>query len=139
MTDSHTSDHTPILLHPARRIELLRLGQEHFNNENYENAQEMWRQLLAVEQGRDKQFVTALLETSQHFSGLQKAKWADVIRVGESALKAFALPAAHGTYRELDLTPVLSGIEYNINLLNNTSNKAILLPESFLYPKLFAR
>ena len=72
MTDTSSSDKTPILLHPARRLELLRLGQEHFNNDRFGDAIEMWHQLLNVEQGRDKEFVKMLLDCAGHFADLKK-------------------------------------------------------------------
>ncbi|HRK03326.1 MAG TPA: hypothetical protein PLH57_11735, partial [Oligoflexia bacterium] len=132
MTDTSSSDKTPILLHPARRLELLRLGQEHFNNDRFGDAIEMWHQLLNVEQGRDKEFVKMLLDCAGHFADLKKSAWDAAEKMAQATFEKLSLPAAHGAYRDLDLAPVHSALDYNLGLLRTTANKNILVAESFI-------
>lgn len=140
MAIEHESEKTPILLHPARRIELLARGQTLFNDEEFFEAHEVWEELWHVEQGRDRAFVQALIQVAAHLVHLRKGNWSGASSVGKLARDKFVVPAAHRLYRELDVTPLAAAVEYNMGLLARMSHIGPPPPpDAFLIPKLFGQ
>jgi len=134
------SDKTPILLHPAKRIELLNRGQELFNDEKFFEAHEAWEELWHCEQGRDRIFVQALIQIAGHFVHIQKMNWSGAQGLAFAAKEKFrmAMSPTQRLYRELDLAAVFSALEYNISLLRKiTPTEPAPVPEQFLVPKIF--
>ena len=140
MIDFDDSDRTPILLNPAKRIELLTRGQNLFNEEKFFEAHEAWEELWHVEQGRDRTFVQGLIQVAGHLVHIQKSNWSGAASLAQSAFQKFHLPPSHRLYRELDLAPLLAALDFNVELLNKMLSKSSTTPpESFLFPKLFEK
>ena len=134
------NEKTPILLHPTRRIGLLRQGLELFNDAKYFEAHEAWEELWHVEQGRDRTFVQGLIQVAGHFVHINKGNWSGALSLAEAALGKFNLPASHRLYRELDINPLLAALEYNIAAINQRSlDGPPPAPDTFLMPKLFEK
>lgn len=140
MSDYNETDKTPILLHPARRIALLRQGQDFFNDEKFFEAHEAWEELWHVEQGRDRTFVQGLIQVAGHFVHIKKGNWSGALSLADSALTKFNLPPAHRLYREIDLAPLIAALEYNLARINTRPlDGPPPPPESFMTPKLFEK
>lgn len=140
MTDFNDSDRTPILLHPARRIELLQRGQNLFNDEKFFEAHEAWEELWHVEQGRDRTFVQGLIAVAAHLVHVKKGNWSGARGTADLAYQKFNTPAAHRLYRELDLAPLFAAVDYNCGLIDEMRAAGPPpLPEAFMFPKLFEK
>lgn len=138
MSDIIDDDRTPILLHPARRIDLLKRGQDLFNDERFFEAHEAWEELWHVENGRDRVFVQGLIQVAAHFVHLKKGNWSGARTVAAAAREKLSVPAAHRLYRELDIMPLFAALDYNVNLLaSNNAGDPPPVPDAFLTPKLF--
>ncbi|MBI3557333.1 MAG: DUF309 domain-containing protein [Deltaproteobacteria bacterium] len=138
MSDRLDDDKTPILLHPAKRTELLKQGCELFNEEEFFEAHEVWEELWLVEHGRDRVFVQGLIQVAAHFVHLRKGNWSGAGATGSNACDKLKIPAAHRLYRELDITPLTSALHYNLGLLvNRSEGTPPPPPDSFIVPKLF--
>ena len=136
-SDNWDSDKTPILLHPARRAELLKRGQELFNDGAFFEAHEAWEELWLVEQGRDKTFVQGLILIAAHFVHLKKGNWSGATKVALNAYEKLRFPPAHRQYRELDIVPLTSALDYNLSLTEKSTPPPS--PDAFIYPKLFEK
>lgn len=131
-------ERTPILLHPTRRVDLLRRGLALFNEEKFFEAHEVWEELWHVEQGRDRTFVQGLIQVAGHFVHINKGNWSGALSLAEAALTKFNIPAAHRLYRELDINPLLAALEYNTAAINKRPlDGPPPAPDSFMTPKLF--
>jgi predicted metal-dependent hydrolase len=131
-------DKTPILLHPARRIELLHRGRDLFNEEHFFEAHEVWEELWHVESGRDRVFVQGLIQMAAHLVHLRKGNWSGALSVSAAAREKLSIAAAHRLYRELDIAPLFAALDYNRNLLEDwDENGPPPVPDAFLIPKLF--
>lgn len=140
MTDFNESDRTPILLHPARRIELLKRGQDLFNSEQFFEAHEAWEELWHVEQGRDRTFVQGLIAVAGHLVHVKKGNWSGAKGLADLAHQKFNIPAAHRLYRELDLSPLMAAIDYNCELIEEMKESGPPPPpDAFMFPKLFEK
>lgn len=136
MSDFDRDDKTPILLHPARRDALLKQGQELFNEEKFFEAHEAWEELWLVEEGRNKTFVQALIQAAGHFVHLQKKNWSGAKSLGNLALSKLQHDPGHRAYRELDVTPITSALDYNLSMLREGEEPEF---DRFLTPKLFGK
>lgn len=138
MTDEGQWEKTPILLHPQKRMELLRAGQDLFNDEKFFEAHEAWEDLWNLESGRDKTFVQGLIQVAAHFVHLRKGNWSGCRSVAELAREKLRVPASHRLYRELDIMPLTAALDYNLGLLALwQQNGPPPVPDAFLIPKLF--
>ena len=150
--DPMDSDKTPVLLHPLRRAELFKAGQDLFNEEKFFEAHEEWEKLWRFEQGRDRTFVQGLIQVAGHFVHMQKENWSGAIRLAEKAKEKLILPPADRHYRQVDTLPIVSALNYNVIEVENTianlsaEQKAALRPKTdlenidiskFLIPKIF--
>ncbi|MBI3543111.1 MAG: DUF309 domain-containing protein [Deltaproteobacteria bacterium] len=140
MSDFLDDDRTPILLHPARRIELLGRGRQLFNDEKFFEAHESWEDLWHVESGRDRVFVQGLIQVAAHFVHVRKGNWSGAKSVAQLAYEKLAVPPAHRLYRELDISPLFSALHYNLELLREWKPDAPPPPpDAFVVPKLFEK
>ena len=103
---------------------------------------ELWEDLWNLEAGQDRVYVQGLIQVAAHFVHLKKGNWSGARSVARSAREKFVIPATHRIYRELDLNPVLSALDYNVGLLEDLADQARLQeppppPDAFLFPKLF--
>jgi predicted metal-dependent hydrolase len=141
MTDGY-DDKTPILLHPARRTELLNQGRDLFNDESFFEAHEAWEELWHLEQGRDRAFVQGLIQAAAHFVHVRKGNWSGARTVAAAAREKLSLPAANRLYRELDVAPILAAIDYNCGILSGVALSGEgppPVPDAFMIPRLFGR
>ncbi|MEW6056790.1 MAG: DUF309 domain-containing protein [Bdellovibrionota bacterium] len=150
MTDTWDSEKTPILLHPAKRVAMLSQGQTLFNREEFFEAHEIWEQLWLLEQGRDRTFVQGLIQVAAHFVHLRKANWSGAKSMVTLAKEKFLMPPSNKIYGELDITPLLSALNYNLEVLNKNRLGQELgpqkltalpppIPDAFIVPKLFEK
>lgn len=138
MSDIFNDDKTPILLHPAKRTELLAQGRDLFNDEEFFEAHEAWEELWLVENGRDRVFVQGLIQVAAHFVHIRKGNWSGASATASNACEKLKNPAAHRLYRELDIEPLVSALHYNLMLLaNRREGTPPPPPGSFVVPKLF--
>ena len=138
MSDFLDDDKTPILLHPAKRTELLVKGRDLFNDEDFFEAHEAWEDLWRIENGRDRVFVQGLIQVSAHFVHIRKGNWSGAAATASNACDKLKIPASHRLYRELDITPLVSALHYNLGLLaKRRENMPPPPPDSFVVPKLF--
>ncbi len=138
MSDFADEDKTPILLHPAKRTELLAQGRDLFNNEEFFEAHEAWEKLWLMEHGRDRVFVQGLIQVAAHFVHLRKGNWSGAGATASNACDKLKIPAAHRLYRELDILPLVSALHYNLGILaKRRENAPPPPPDAFVFPKLF--
>lgn len=133
----HSSDATPIFLHPRKRAELFGRGQDLFNDQQFFQAHEAWEQLWLVENGRDKNFIQALIQVAGHFIHLEKKNYSGAQSLAQLALAKFNTPPAQPLYQNLDTHPLSSALDYNLNLIQQLNQQPHLTIDSFLIPKLF--
>ena len=145
MVEFDDSDKTPILLHPAKRAELLLKGQELFNDERFFEAHEAWEELWRAEAGRDRAFVQGLILVAGHFVHVGKGNWSGARSLAFLARGKFAAAARQPVYRALDIAPLLAALDYNIALLDGHIAHAIEVARpapgtgSFITPKLLEK
>lgn len=137
--DFDENDKTPILLHPNKRVQLLERGCGLFNDEHFFEAHEAWEELWHLENGRDRVFVQGLIQVAAHFVHVRKGNWSGARSVAELAREKLGTSPAHRLYRELDIAPLFSSIDYNLGLLAKWKGHGPPpLPDAFLVPKLYS-
>ncbi len=122
-----------VLFHPSRKKELLKQGQNLFNDEKYFEAHEVWEELWQVEQAQDKIFVQALIQIAAHLLHLKKNNFSAALSVLKLALQKLNIIPQQKFYQEFDLKPIFSALEYNKIILEGTKD---FEQSSFLFPKL---
>jgi len=126
------SDKTPILLHPNKREMFFSRGLDLFNDEMFFEAREAWEDLLNLEEGRNKTFLQGLIYAADHFEHIQRRNWTGAFSPGEAAREKLKTPPKDATYTRLDIVPIISGLEYNLELLIKKESGR----EAYLFPKL---
>lgn len=113
---------------------LLARGQSLFNDEKFFEAHEAWEELWHFEQGRDRLFVQGLIQVAGHMVHIQNGRWSGAKSLGILAKEKFALPPSQKSYTDLDISPLLAAVDYNLGLIGQSEQ-----PSSFMTPKLLEK
>ena len=123
-------------LAPHKRLELLKQGQDLFNDENFFEAHEAWEALWHGEVAEERVFIQGLIQAAAHFHHVLNRRWGAAESLARLALQKIASPIAEGSpFSRLDVEPLESALVYNLEKIPYADGET--KTESFLLPKLF--